>query len=63
MLVKIRKESNYYLAYFIELRRIIPVNTIGAQIINYFFNKKWTLNKIISYFHKRKEVRKYEGPE
>jgi len=53
MLVKVRKESNYYLAYFIELRRIIPVNAIGAQVIDYFFNKKWTLNKIINYFHKK----------
>lgn len=37
-LVKIRRENNHYLSYFVELRKIIPVNLTGAQIIKYFFN-------------------------
>lgn len=47
-LVKIRKEKNYYLCYFIELRRIIIVNEIGAKIIDLFFNKEISESKIIN---------------
>ena len=46
--VRIRKESDYYFAYFIELRRIIVINYIGAQIIDAFFNKNYAIDKIIN---------------
>ena len=44
--VKIRKEQNHYLVYFIELRRIIPVNYIGAEIIRLFFNNQKSIETI-----------------
>lgn len=46
-LVKIRKEKNYYLSYFVELRKIIIVNEIGAKIIDLFFNRNYSLSKIV----------------
>jgi len=45
-LVKIRKESDYYLAYFNELRKLIPVNYIGSKILDSFFNKGFSINEI-----------------
>jgi len=37
--VKIRQETaDGFLAYFVELRRFVPVNKTGAEIIEYFFN-------------------------
>jgi len=47
LIVKIRKEQNHYLAYFIELRRIIPVNYIGAEIIRRFFNNREPIEMIL----------------
>jgi len=47
LIVKIRRESSYYLAYFIELRRIVPVNKIGAEIIDAFFNRNYSVEKIV----------------
>ena len=36
-IVRIHQEGPYYLAYFIEARKLIPVNKIGAKIIDAFF--------------------------
>jgi len=45
--VKIRQETaDGFLAYFIELRRFIPVNKIGADIIDRFFNENKTAEQI-----------------
>jgi MoaA/NifB/PqqE/SkfB family radical SAM enzyme len=45
-LVKIRKERDYYLAYFNELRKVIPVNYIGSKIIDSFFNQQLSIGEI-----------------
>jgi len=59
IIVKIRKEHNYYFAYFIELRRLIPVNYIGTKIIDAFFNKNYNLDEIVKSINsKRKTVNK-----
>jgi MoaA/NifB/PqqE/SkfB family radical SAM enzyme len=47
-LVKIRKEKKYYLCYFVDSRRIIIVNDIGARTIDLFFNKNCPEPKIIN---------------
>lgn len=46
-MVKIRKEFNYYLSYFVEFRRMVPVNEIGAAIIDMFFNRCLSPEKIV----------------
>jgi len=56
IIVKIRKESNYYWTYFIELRRIIPVNYEGAEIIDLFFNKHYNLGRITNFINRKKEI-------
>jgi len=56
IIVKIRKESNCYLAYFIELRRIIPINYVGAKIIDMFFNKNHPLDKIVNLINSKREI-------
>ena len=38
MIVNIRKDGDQYMAYFIEMRRLIGVNQMGADIINWYFN-------------------------
>ncbi|OIP76414.1 MAG: hypothetical protein AUK09_02030 [Parcubacteria group bacterium CG2_30_36_38] len=45
-LVKIRKERKYFLAYFIEMRRIFAFDKVGAQVVNLFFNQNLSLNQI-----------------
>ncbi|MDD3735463.1 MAG: radical SAM protein [Candidatus Pacebacteria bacterium] len=45
-LVKIRKEQNHYLVYFIELRKIVPVNYVGAEIIRDFFDNQKSIGAI-----------------
>lgn len=45
-LVKIRKESDYYLAYFNELRKFIPVDYIDSKILNHFFNRGFSIKEI-----------------
>ena len=46
-IVKIRREQNHYLVYFIELRRIIPVDHIGAKIIEHFFSDQKSVKTIL----------------
>ena len=46
VLVKIRKERKYFLAYFVEIRRIIAFDKVGADVVNYFFNQNLGLNEI-----------------
>jgi|GEM_PF-882830 len=46
-LVKIRKEKNYYLSYFVDLRRIIITNNIGAKVIDLIFNKNYSISKAV----------------
>lgn len=48
--VKIRKETNYWLVYFVEIRRLIGVNELGAKILDYFFNKNYSVDKIQARF-------------
>jgi len=55
--VKIRKEKDIFLCYFIQPRRILLVNKIGADIINFFFNKDLSIPKIET-FCKEKTTRK-----
>jgi len=60
-LVKIRKEKNYYLCYFVESRKVINVNKTGAKIIDLFFNKKHysnVLNKNKNFLKELKEILK-----
>jgi len=45
-IVKFRQEKNYFLAYFIELRKTIPLNYLGSEIVNLFFNKQYVPSKI-----------------
>ncbi len=51
-LVNIRREGNYYLAYFVELRRLLILNYTGAKIVDYFFNKKFSSSKISTFLKK-----------
>ncbi len=51
-LVNLRKEKGYYLAYFVELRRMLVLNRSGALIVDYFFNKNYSLTKIATFFRK-----------
>lgn len=60
LMVKIRKESDYYLAYFIELRKIIPLNYLGASIVNSFFNKSYSPEKITNLINSKKRIVKKE---
>jgi len=53
MIVKIRKEQKHYLAYFINFRKLIPVNEIGAIILNDFLNRDYSVNKIVKKINKR----------
>lgn len=47
LLVKIREEAtDKYFAYFVELRRLMPLNEAGAKIVDAFFNKKSSVKKI-----------------
>lgn len=54
-LVKIRKEKNYFLVYFIEYRKILLVNEIGASILDLFFNKNKSILKIVEFFAERRK--------
>lgn len=40
MVVKIRKEKDYFLAYFLDFRRILNVNETAAWILDLFFNQE-----------------------
>lgn len=46
MNVKIREEKDYFLAYFIDSRRIIGVNEMGAKILDLLFNKEKKIEEI-----------------
>lgn len=39
MIVRIRKEKDQYWVYFLETRRLIGVNEVGAHIISRYFNE------------------------
>jgi MoaA/NifB/PqqE/SkfB family radical SAM enzyme len=39
MIARIRKEDDQFLVYFLESRRMIGINQIGAEIIDLYFNK------------------------
>ncbi|MCX8015927.1 MAG: radical SAM protein [Patescibacteria group bacterium] len=49
-LVKIRREKRYFLAYFIEYRKILLVNEIGARILELFFNENKSILEIAEFF-------------
>jgi MoaA/NifB/PqqE/SkfB family radical SAM enzyme len=51
-IVKIRREQNHYLAYFIELRKIVPTNFVGARIIEHFFNAKKSIDEVLKILKK-----------
>jgi len=46
ILVKFRREKSCWLAYFIEFRKIIPVNFITAKFLDFFFNKNLSIENI-----------------
>ncbi|MBW6440693.1 PqqD family peptide modification chaperone [Patescibacteria group bacterium] len=46
MRVKIRKERNCYLAYFIDSRRVVEINEVGSIILNLLFNQEKDTKKI-----------------
>ena len=48
MRVKIRKEKNCYLVYFIDSRRIVGVNKIGSVILDLLFNQEKNAEEIAS---------------
>jgi len=52
-LAKIRKEGDSYLVYFLELRRLLALNRTGVQIVDYFFNKNYSSDKITSLLKKK----------
>lgn len=47
MKVKIKKEKDYYLAYFIDPRRVIEVNKMGSVVLELLFNQQQKLDEII----------------
>jgi MoaA/NifB/PqqE/SkfB family radical SAM enzyme len=47
MRVKIREDSGYWFAYFLDERRLIGVNDIGACILDLYFNQSQTTKEII----------------
>jgi len=53
MLAKIRKEQNHFLAYFIDFRKLVPVNKVGAKILDDFFNRNYSISKIIKKLGKK----------
>lgn len=48
MNVRIRKEQNWYLAYFPAIRRILGVNETGATVLDRFFNTDKGIEEIAS---------------
>ncbi|HSA08431.1 MAG TPA: PqqD family peptide modification chaperone [Candidatus Moranbacteria bacterium] len=46
MRIKIRKEKNRYLVYFIDSRRIVGVNEIGSLILDMLFNQEKDAERI-----------------
>jgi MoaA/NifB/PqqE/SkfB family radical SAM enzyme len=60
VLVKIRQERKYFLTYFIEIRRIIGVDKVGAQVVNYFFNQNLDLGEIAKKTnYAKEEIKKF----
>ncbi len=47
MKVKIRKEKENYLVYFLDSRRLVGVSEVGAEILELLFNQNKTLNEIV----------------
>lgn len=45
--VKLRKDQNHYIAYFVKLRKIIYVNKTGAIILDNFFNENLKPDEIL----------------
>ena len=45
--VRIREDNGKHLAYFIDIKKLIGVNEIGAKIIDLFFNQSTTLDSIV----------------
>lgn len=46
MRVKIRKEKNRYLVYFIDSRRVVGVNEMGSVILDLLFNQEKSAEEI-----------------
>ncbi len=49
MKVKVRKERDYYLVYFIDSRRIVGVNEVGAIVLDLLLNKEKKIQEIAEY--------------
>ena len=47
MKVKIRKEKENYLAYFIDSRRLVGVSGVGAEILEMLFNQEKSVDNIV----------------
>lgn len=47
MQVRIREDNGKYLAYFIDIKKLVGVNEVGARIIDLFFNQLADIDSII----------------
>lgn len=46
--VRIREDDGTYLAYFVDIKKLVGVNKVGAKIIDLFFNQLANIDFIIS---------------
>lgn len=58
--VNIRKEQERYLAYFMDVKKIIEVNAIGAMILELFFNQDRELDCIVEQIQKEYKISSQE---
>lgn len=55
MIVRIRKDGDQWLAYFLEIRRLIGINQTGADILDWYFNReedKETISEKLAQIHR-----------
>jgi len=45
--VKIRRDKGFYIAYFVELRKMVFVDFTGSRIIDYIFNKDYETSQVV----------------
>lgn len=56
MKIKIREEKGSYLAYFLDSRRLVGVNKIGAEILELLFNENKSISDITVDLEKRYKI-------
>lgn len=55
-IVNIREDNKRHLAYFIDVKKIIEVNEIGAMILDLFFNQEIEMDLIAKQIQKKYEI-------